>query len=83
MKILANLFDTEDVIETDDFYWDLWGTDDKMPNFWYKHSNIQVVWHNDDPGRGSFTNQEAFTANDAISLLMTVREEYDIWRDGK
>lgn len=83
MKILANLFDTDDVIETPDFRWDLWGIDPDIPNFWYKHSNIQVTWYNDDPGRGAFTNQENFTADDAVSLLMTVREEYDTWRDGK
>lgn len=83
MKILANYFDTDEVIETDDFRWDLLGEDGDIPNFWYKHSNIQVVWYKDDPGRGAFTNQENFTAYDAISLLETVREEYDIWRDSK
>lgn len=83
MKILYNFFDSADVIETDDFYFDPIGVDENLPRFWYKHSNIQVTWHNDDPGRGAFTNQEHFTAFDAISLLGTVREEYDIWLDGK
>ena len=83
MKILYNFFDTEEVIETDDFYFDPNGEDDTMPRFWYKHSNLQVTWYGDDPARGAFTNFEVFTANDAISLLSTVREEYDFWRDGK
>lgn len=83
MKILDNLFDGKELIETDDFYWNLRGTVEEMPNFWYKHSNIQVEWHGDDPARSAWTNMEAITAEDAISLLSTVREEYDIWLDGK
>lgn len=83
MKILQNLFDDAEVIETDDFRWDLWGQEEGVPNFWWKPGNVQVEWYSDDPGRGSFTNQEEFTSNDAISLLEMVRESYDIWRDGK
>jgi hypothetical protein len=83
MKILVNLFDKDELFETDCFRWDLNGEDDSIPNFWWKNSNIQVQWHNDDPGRGSFTNQEEFTANDAISLLGMVRASYGLWRDGK
>lgn len=82
MKILDNLFD-EDVIDAPSFYWNSSGTDEDMPNFWLKETNLQVEWYRDDPGRGGFTNQETFTASDAISLLEYVREEHDIWRDGK
>lgn len=83
MKILANLFDDVVLLETESFRWDLWGNDDSIPNFWWKPTNIQVQWHSDDPGRGSFANQEEFSATDVITLLSIVREEYDIWRDGK
>lgn len=85
MEILYNLFDTDEVIETDDFYFSPFGDEleaESMPRFWYKHSNIQVTWYGDDPGRGAFSNRE-LSADDVISLLMTVREDYDNWRDGK
>lgn len=83
MKILQNLFDNEEFIENEDFLWNLGGTEDDVPRFWWKRDNIQVTWYSDDPGRGSFTNQEEFTASDAVSLLWMVRESYDLYIDGK
>lgn len=82
MKLLRVLF-SEEVIETELFYWNLYGEDQDMPNFWWKATNLQVEWHNDDPGRGTFSNYEYFTPEDAVSLLEQVREDYDLYRDGK
>lgn len=78
MKVLQNLFDEDEVIETDDFYWNLYGTDDSMPNFWWKHTNLQVEWYNGDPGRGTFSNYEQISPDAVVSLLMMVRESYDL-----
>lgn len=78
MKILQNLFDDVVLVETEDFRWDLWGSDPDIPNFWWKRTNLQIEWYSDDPGRGSFTNYEEFDADLAISLLEQVRESYDL-----
>ena|SRR6187397_1449693 len=82
MKLLKVLI-AEEVFETDQFYWNLYGTDEDMPNMWWKPTNLQVEWYRDNPDRGGFTNQEYFTPEDAVSLLEQVREDYDITRDGK
>lgn len=76
MKLLKAKFNDE-VIETSEFYWNLRGTDPDMPNFWWKGSNIQAEWYNDDPGRAGFTNYETFGADDALSLLLAIWESYD------
>lgn len=75
MKVLANLLPDE--VETDDFYWNLYGTDQDLPNFWWKHTNLQVEWYRDDPGRAGFANF-GLSADESISLLMQVRESYDL-----
>lgn len=82
MKLLRVLF-SEEVIETDLFYWNLYGTDEDLPNFWLKGTNLQVEWYNDNPDRGGFTNYLYFSPENAVSLLEQVREDYDLWRDGK
>jgi hypothetical protein len=76
-KILVNLFDEETVIETEEFYWNLWGNDEDMPNLWIKNINLQLEWYSDDPGRGAFTNYEEPTADLALDVLRTVKESYD------
>lgn len=82
MKLLRVLI-AEEEFETDSFYWNLYGTDSDLPNFWWKPTNLQVEWYNDNPDRGGFTNYEYFTPEDAVSLLEQLREDYDIERDGK
>lgn len=82
MKLLRELIQEEEY-ETALFYWNLNGTNEDMPNFWLKSSNLQVEWYRDNPDRGGFTNFENFSAQDAVSLLEIVREDYDIERDGK
>lgn len=75
MKLLTNLIE-EDVFESETFYWNLYGSDDEMPNFWYKPSNIQIEWYRDDPARATFCNvEDEFDL--AYSLLLEVREDYD------
>lgn len=81
MKLLMNLIEDE-VVETEIFYWNACGSDETMPNFWMKPTNLQVEWYRDDPARAGFCNQE-ISGTDAISLLEIVREDYDLWRDGK
>lgn len=81
MKLLRELLPEE--FESELIYWNLYGTDNDMPNCWIKGINLQVEWYNDDPGRGGFTNYLDFSANDAVSLLEQVREEYGLIRDGK
>lgn len=75
MKLLTNLIE-EDVFESETFYWNLYGSDNDMPNFWYKPSNIQIEWYRDDPARATFSNvEDEFDL--AYSLLLEVREDYD------
>lgn len=76
MKLLRVLISKE-MIETETFYWNLYGTEPEMPNFWFKPTNLQVEWYNDNPDRGGFTNYEYFTPEDAVSLLMKVKDDYD------
>lgn len=75
MQVLVNLLPEE--VETDDFYWNLYGEDPDLPNFWWKHTNLQVEWYRDDPGRAGFSNY-TLDADESISLLMMVRESYDL-----
>lgn len=81
MFLLQNLFD-EDVIETDDFYWNLWGSDDDMPNFWDKRGNVQIEWYSDNPGRGAWSNIED-NPWQALGLLEQVKESYANLAGGK
>jgi hypothetical protein len=81
MRLLAYLMGDQ-VIETETFYWNLKGTDEDMPNFWYKPSNIQMEWYRDDPGRAPFSNRED-SFDLAYSLLLEVREDYDNYISGK
>lgn len=76
MKLLRVLISQEEV-ETDQFYWNLYGTNLDMPNFWWKSTNLQVEWYNDNPDRGGFTNYEYFTPEEATVLLLRVKESYD------
>jgi len=82
MKLLRVLI-SEEIVETELFYWNLYGNDEDMPNFWFKPVNLQAEWYSDNPDRGGFTNYEYFTPDQAVSLLEQVREDYDLWRDGK
>lgn len=82
MKLLRVLI-SEEIVETELFYWNLYGTDEDMPNFWLKPINLQVEWYNDNPDRGGFSSYQYFTPEDAVSLLEQVREDYDLYRDGK
>lgn len=60
MKLLENHFgDDDEVIETNEFYWNLYGTDEDMPNFWLKKNNLQIEWYNGDPARAAFSNYES------------------------
>ena len=81
MKLLVNLL-PDLPMETETFYWNPRGTDQDMPNFWYKPANIQVEWYRDDPGRAAFCNVES-TFDMAYSLLLDVREDYDNFINGK
>ena len=84
MKLLQNLMDEdgESVIETDIFYWNTYGTDEDMPNFWLKENNLQIEWHNDDPGRAAFSNYDS-SADLAFFVLDRVRESYAAISGGK
>jgi hypothetical protein len=81
MKLLAEIL--PDVLETDTFYRNVFGSDNELPNLWVKTNNLQVEWYTDDPGRATFSNYEEFSAQDTISLVSWIREEYDLIRDGK
>jgi hypothetical protein len=82
MFLLQNLFEDEDVIETPEFYWNLWGTDEDMPNFWLKETNIQLEWYSDNPGRGAWSNYES-SAPLALLVLKQVQESYATHTRGK
>lgn len=77
MKLLQNLMDEDgdEVIETDEFYWNSHGTDEEMPNFWLKENNLQVEWYNDDPARAAFSNYDS-NADRALFVLDSVRKSY-------
>lgn len=80
MKLLANLL--PETFESETFYWNLYGSDEELPNFWYKPTNIQIEWYRDDPARAPFSNIED-SFDDAFGLLLTVREDYGDALDGK
>lgn len=69
MKILRNCL--AEVDETDVFYWNLYGDDPYMPNFWFRPSNVQIEWYRDDPGRATFSNVEDNNLQ-AIAILNDV-----------
>lgn len=75
MKLLQNHMDTEEVIETDEFYWNSYGTDEDMPNFWLKKNNLQIEWYNDDPGRAAWSNYDS-DSDLAFYVLDEVKASY-------
>lgn len=74
-KILVNFFDTDDTIETEEFYFDSIGNDPDMPNLWVKGINFQMIWSRDDPSRGAFSNRES-DPNLALDIIKTVTDSY-------
>lgn len=75
MKLLQNLFDEEEVIDNEVFYWNSNGTDDELPNFWLKEHSFEMEWYRDDPGRAAFATHDS-DPDLAFFILDNVRNAY-------
>lgn len=82
MKLLYNLFDSDEVIDNALFYWNGLGTEDDMPNFWLKEHGVEVEWYRDDPGRAASSTHES-TAELAFFILDVVRYAHAVESRGE
>lgn len=81
MVLTYNILDTDEVVDTDDFYFNPNSDDEEMPSFWLKNSDIQIAWWRDNPERGASATVQS-TWQTAFIILQIVTD-YAIASRGK